>query len=141
MTSNTDSAPASVAPAPVSEYATIRRDGCWPHEWNINQKSNETESLRAIDEYYAREEHVFSPDQAYPHHHALIQSARRSASKLAMLSRSSVSATPSPPSPSQEAEEAELRACRDQVAFGVRDIELRRSQYAATILHVLLMCC
>ena len=109
MTSNTDSAPASVASAPAPEYATIRRDGCWPHEWNINQKSNETESLRAIDEYYAREEHVFSPDQAYPHHHALIQSARRSASKLAMLSRSGVSARPSPPSalspPSLDAEE------------------------------------
>jgi hypothetical protein len=102
------------APAPAPEYATIRRDGCWTHEWNINQKSNETESRRAIDEYYAREEHVFSPDQAYPHHHALIHSARRSASKLAMLSRSSVSATPSlPPAPSQEAEEAEFYACDD----------------------------
>ena len=118
MTSNTDSAPASVTPAPAPtpapEYATIRRDGCWTHEWNINQKSNETESLRAIDEYYAREEHVFSPDQAYPHHHALIQSARRSASKLAMLSRSSVSARPSlPPSP-PSLEEAELfYACDD----------------------------
>lgn len=108
MTSKT--AAASVALAP--EYATIRRDGCWPHFWNINQKSNETESRRAIDEYYAREERVFSPDQAYPHHHALIQSARRSASKLAMLSRSSVSATPSP---SQEAEEAELFYASDDV--------------------------
>jgi hypothetical protein len=28
-----------------------------------------------------------------------------------------------------EAEEAELRACREQVAFGARDIELRRFQY------------
>ena len=120
MTSNTDSAsvaPASVAP-PAPEYATIRRDGCWTHEWNINQKSNETESRRAIDEYYAREEHVFSPDQAYPHHHALIHSARRSASKLAMLSRSSVSAPPSlPPAPSQEAEAAEFYACDDDDGF------------------------
>ena len=114
MTSKT--APASVAP----EYATIRCDGGWTHYWNINQKSNETESRRAIDEYYAREEHVFSADQAYPHHHALIQSARRSASKLAMLSRSSVSATPSlPPAPSQEAEaEAEsFYACDDDDGF------------------------
>ena len=109
MTSKT--AAASVALAP--EYATIRRDGCWPHFWNINQKSNETESRRAIDEYYAREEHVFSPDQAYPHHHALIQSARRSASKLAMLSRSSVSARPSlPPSP-PSLEEEECCDCDD----------------------------
>ena len=112
MTSNTapvSVARASVASAPAPEYATIRRDGCWTHEWNINQKSNETESRLAIDEYYAREEQVFSPDQAYPHHHALIQSARRSASKLAMLSRSGVSTRPSPPSapspPSLDAEE------------------------------------
>lgn len=83
MTSNT--APASVAPA-APEYATIRRDGCWTHDWNINQKSNETESRRAIDEYYAREEHVFSADQAYPHHHALIRSACRSASTLLLVS-------------------------------------------------------
>jgi hypothetical protein len=107
MTSNT-----------APEYATIRRDGCWTHDWNINQKSNETESRRAIDEYYAREEHVFSPEQAYPHHHALIQSARRSASKLAMLSRSSVSATPSlPPAPSQEADAESFYACDDDDGF------------------------
>jgi hypothetical protein len=102
MTSNT-----------APEYATIRRDGCWTHHWNINQKSNETESRRAIDEYYAREEHVFSADQAYPHHHALIRSACRSASTtLAMLSRSSVSAQPSLPTASSQ--EAELfYACDD----------------------------
>lgn len=70
MTSNT-----------VPEYATIRRDG-WTHEWNIKKNANEKQSRRVIDEYYAREEHVFSPDQAYPHHHALLRSARRSASKL-----------------------------------------------------------
>jgi len=119
MTSNTAPAPASVAP----EYATIRRDGCWTHDWNINQKSNETESRRAIDEYYAREEHVFSPEQAYPHHHALIQSARRSASKLAMLSRSSVSATPSlPPAPSQEADAESFYACDDDDDDGTSSI-------------------
>lgn len=109
MTSNT-----------APEYATIRRDGCWTHDWNINQKSNETESRRAIDEYYAREENVFSPEQAYPHHHALIHSARRSASTLAMLSRSSVSATPSlppAPSPSQEAEAESFYACDDDDGF------------------------
>jgi hypothetical protein len=107
MTSNT-----------APEYATIRRDGCWTHDWNINQKSNETESRRAIDEYYAREEHVFSADQAYPHHHALIHSARRSASTLAMLSRSSVSATPSlPPAPSQEADAESFYACDDDDGF------------------------
>jgi hypothetical protein len=107
MTSNT-----------APEYATIRRDGCWTHDWNINQKSNETESRRAIDEYYAREEHVFSPEQAYPHHHALIHSARRSASTLAMLSRSSVSATPSlPPAPSQEADAESFYACDDDDGF------------------------
>jgi len=115
MTSNTDSASVASASALAPEYATIRCDGDWTHYWNINQKSNETESRRAIDEYYAREEHVFSPDQAYPHHHALIQSARRSASKLAMLLRSSVSARPSPPAPSQEAEEAELFCACDDV--------------------------
>ena len=78
MTSKTTT-PASVAPVP--EYATIRRDG-WTHEWNIKKNANEKQSRRVIDEYYAREEHVFSPDQAYPHHHALLRSARRSASKL-----------------------------------------------------------
>lgn len=112
MTSNT-----------APEYAPIRRDGCWTHTWNINQKSNETESQRAIDEYYAREEHVFSADQAYPHHHALIQSARRSASTLALVmvetaaARSSVSARPSPSPPSHEAEaeaeDAELFCASD----------------------------
>jgi hypothetical protein len=109
MTSNT-----------APEYATIRRDGCWTHDWNINQKSNETESRRAIDEYYAREEHVFSPEQAYPHHHALIHSARRSASTLAMLSRSSVSATPSlppAPAPSQEVDAESFYACDDDDGF------------------------
>ena len=80
MTSKT--APASVAPAP--EYATIRRDG-WTHEWNIKKNANEKESRHAIDDYYAREERVFSVDQAYPHHHALIHSARRSASKLLLV--------------------------------------------------------
>lgn len=97
MTSNT-----------VTEYATIRRDGCWTHNWNINQKSNETESRRTIDEYYAREEHIFSSDQAYPYHHSFIRSACRSASKLAMVEavRLGISARPSP---SHEAEaEAEL---------------------------------
>lgn len=88
MTSKT--APASVAPAPVSEYIAIRSDGRWPHEWNIKKNSNEKESRRAIDEYYAREKQVFSVDQAYSHHHALIQSARRSASKLLLV------AAPSP---------------------------------------------
>jgi hypothetical protein len=104
------------------EYATIRRDGCWTHEWNINQKSNETESRRAIDEYYAREEHVFSPVQAYPYHHSLIRSACRSASKLVMVEavRLGISTRPSPsPSPSQkDAEEAELFcACDDDDGF------------------------
>ena len=89
MTSNT--APASVAPAPAApEYATIRRDG-WTHEWNIKKNANEKESRRAIDDYYAREEHVFSVDQAYPHHHALIHSARRSASKLVLVAASPAS--------------------------------------------------
>ena len=54
MTSKTT--PASVAPVP--EYATIRRDG-WTHEWNIKKNANEKQSRRVIDEYYAREEHVF----------------------------------------------------------------------------------
>jgi hypothetical protein len=85
MTSKT--APASVAPAPAPEYATIRRDG-WTHEWNIKKNANEKESRRAIDDYYAREERVFSVDQAYPHHHALIQSAHRSASKLLLVAAS-----------------------------------------------------
>ena len=84
MTSKT--APASVAPATVSEYATIRSDGLWTHEWNIKKNANEKKSRRAINDYYAREEQVFSPDQAYSHHHALIQSARRSASKLLLVS-------------------------------------------------------
>ena len=107
MTSKT--APASVAPAPVPEYVAIRCDCRWTHEWNIKKNSNEKESRHAIDEYYAREENVFSVDQAYPHHHALIHSARRSASKLAMLSRSGVSARPPSPAspPSQEAAEEE----------------------------------
>ena len=82
MTSKT--APVGIAPAPVPEYTTIRRDG-WTHEWNIKKNANEKESRRAIAEYYAREERVFSVDQAYPHHHALIQSARRSASKLLLV--------------------------------------------------------
>jgi len=119
MTSKTAPAPAPASVAtPAPEYATIRRDGCWAHHWNINQKSDETESRRAIDEYYAREEHVFSPEQAYPHHHALIQSARRSASTLAMLSRSSVSTTPSlPPAPSLDAEAESFYACDDDDGF------------------------
>lgn len=69
---------------PAPEYATIRCDG-WTHKWNINKKSNEKESRHAINEYYQREEQVFSVDQAYPHHHALIRSAHRSSSKLAAL--------------------------------------------------------
>jgi hypothetical protein len=88
MTSKTT--PASVAPAPAPEYATIRRDG-WTHEWNIKKNDNEKESRRAIDDYYAREEQVFSVDQAYPHHHALIQSAHRSASKLVLVAASTAS--------------------------------------------------
>ena len=84
MTSNTD----------PEYYATIWRDG-WTHEWNINEQSNEKESRRAIDDYYTREARVFSPDQADPHHHALIMSAHRSASKL--ISRpGGVSALPPP---------------------------------------------
>lgn len=93
MTSNT--APASVAPAPVSEYATIRRDG-WTHEWKIKKNANEKESRRAIDDYYAREERVFSVDQAYPHHHALIHSARRSASKLLLMAAPSLECCATP---------------------------------------------
>lgn len=90
MTSNT--APVS---APAPEYATIRRDG-WTHEWNIKKNANEKQSLRAIDEYYAREEHVFSPDQAYPHHHALLRSARRSASKLILVASPSLECCTTP---------------------------------------------
>ena len=96
MTSKT--APASVAPAPVPEYTTIRCDGRWTHEWNIKKNANEKESRHAIDDYYAREERVFSVDQAYPHHHALIHSARRSASKLLLVAAPSPEccATPTP---------------------------------------------
>ena len=83
MTSKT--VPASVAPAPVPEYVAIRCDGRWTHEWNIKKNANQKESRHAIDDYYAREEKVFSVDQAYPHHHALIHSARRSASKLLLV--------------------------------------------------------
>jgi hypothetical protein len=82
-------APVSFAPASAPEYTAIRRDG-WTHEWNIKKNANQKESRCAIDEYYAREERVFSVDQAYPHHHALIQSARRSASKILLV------AAPSP---------------------------------------------
>ena len=92
MTSKT--APASVAPSPAPEYATLQR-GRWSQECKIKKNANEKESRRAIDDYYAREEKVFSVDQAYPHHHALIQSARRSASKLLLVERSDVSAPPS----------------------------------------------
>lgn len=84
MTSKTSPVPASIASAPVPEYTTIRRDG-WTHEWNIKKNANEKESRRAIDEYYVREAQVFSPDQAHPHHHALVYSARRSASKLLLV--------------------------------------------------------
>jgi hypothetical protein len=84
MTSKTVPVPVSVAPAPVPEYTTFRGDG-WTHEWNIKKNANEKESRRAIAEYYAREAEVFSADQAYPHHHALIHSARRSASKLLLV--------------------------------------------------------
>ena len=95
MTSKT--VPASVAPASAPEYVAIRCDG-WTHEWNIKKNANQKESRHAIDEYYAREERVFSVDQAYPHHHALIQSARRSASKLLLVAAPSPEccATPTP---------------------------------------------
>ena len=87
MTSNT---------VPAPEYDTIWRDGWWTHEWNIKKNANEKESRRAIDDYYAREERVFSPDQADPYHHALIRSAHRSASKLLLDARfGGVSAPPS----------------------------------------------
>lgn len=118
MTSNT--AAASVAPAPTPEYVTIQRDGWWPHHWNINQKSNEQESRHAIDEYYAREEHVFSSEQAYPYHHALIRSARRSASNLVMVEavRSGVSTrTPPPPPSSSLNEEKENDYCVSDDGF------------------------
>lgn len=100
------------------EYAAIRRDGFWTHNWNINQNSNQTESRRAIDEYYAREEHVFSADQAYPYHHSLIRSACCSASKLVMVeaARLGISTRPSPSQ--KDAEEAELFcACDDDDGF------------------------
>jgi hypothetical protein len=98
MTSKTVPVPASVAPAPVPEYVAIRSDGRWTHEWNIKKNANQKESRHAIDEYYAREEKVFSVDQAYPHHHALIHSARRSASKLLLVAAPSLEcyATPTP---------------------------------------------
>jgi hypothetical protein len=89
MTSNTDSAPAP-------ECATIWHDGWWTHEWNINKQSNEKESRRTIDDYYAREARVFSPDQADPYHHAIIRSAHRSASKLLLDARSGGVSAPPP---------------------------------------------
>lgn len=77
MTSNTASATVS---EPV--YTTM----WWKHEWNINKQSNEKEPHATIDNYYAREKRVFSPDQAYPHHHAVIRSAHHSASKFMGMS-------------------------------------------------------
>lgn len=82
MTSNTASA-ASAA----SEYTTV----WWDHEWNINNAANQNETRCAIDDYYTGEERIFSPDQAYPLHHALVRFACHSASKLVSSSRSSIS--------------------------------------------------
>jgi hypothetical protein len=90
MTSNTASATATTATATAAEYTTVWRDG-WTHEWNINKAANENETRCAIDDYYSGEARVFSPDQAYPLHHALVRFACHSASKLMSSSRSSIS--------------------------------------------------